>query len=354
MSLDRILSGDMPRSRILAALLAAGFLALLGAPFLFPGTKALGVAERICIFIVLAPSYDIVLGYTGIVSFAHAMFFGIGAYGVAIALATLPVGWSAILAGMAAALVVSTVLATAIGFISLRLRALYFSMMTLALASFALIMATQLRDLTGGEDGLTFSVPRLLTPAFRLLNTPVLGVRMDGRIVTYYLVFAATTLLFLLMVRIVNSPFGRVLQAIRENEFRAQALGFSIVLHRTLAGVIGAVMATLAGGMLALVLHYNGPTASMSFEIMVDSILLMTVIGGMGTLYGPMLGAIIIVVAQYYLQPGLAVLSALFAGLPVLPRLFDPDRWLLWMGVLFVAIVYFFPAGIVGWLRQRR
>jgi branched-chain amino acid transport system permease protein len=177
---------------------------------------------------------------------------------------------------------------------------------------------------------------------------------MDGRIVTYYLVFAATTLLFLLMVRIVNSPFGRVLQAIRENEFRAQALGFSIVLHRTLAGVIGAVMATLAGGMLALVLHYNGPTASMSFEIMVDSILLMTVIGGMGTLYGPMLGAIIIVLAQYYLQPGLAVLSALFAGLPVLPRLFDPDRWLLWMGVLFVAIVYFFPAGIVGWLRQRR
>jgi branched-chain amino acid transport system permease protein len=354
MSLDGILSGDRPRSRILAVLLAVGFLALLAAPLLFPGTKALGVAERICIFIVLAASYDIVLGYTGIVSFAHAMFFGIGAYGVAIALTTLPVGWAAVLAGTAAALVVSAVLATAIGFISLRLRALYFSMMTLALASFALIMATQLRDLTGGEDGLTFSVPSVLTPGFRLLNAPLFGVRMDGRIVTYYLVFVATTLLFLLMLRIVNSPFGRVLQAIRENEFRAQALGFSIVLHRTLAGVIGALMATLAGAMLALVLRYNGPTASMSFEIMVDSILLMTVIGGMGTLYGPMLGAIVIVLAQYYLQPGMAVLSGLFVGLPVLPRLFDPDRWLLWMGVLFVVIVYFFPTGIVGRLRQRR
>jgi branched-chain amino acid transport system permease protein len=353
MSLDAILSGDRPRSRILAGLLAAGFLALAGAPFLFPGTKALGVAERICIFVVLAASYDIVLGYTGIVSFAHAMFFGIGAYGVAIALTALPVGWVAVLAGTAAALVVSAGLATAIGFISLRLRALYFSMMTLALASFALIMATQLRGLTGGEDGLTFSVPAVLTPGFRLLQAPLFGVRVDGRIVTYYLVFAATTLLFLLMLRIVNSPFGRVLQAIRENEFRAQALGFSIVLHRTLAGVIGAVMATLAGAMLALVLRYNGPTASMSFEIMVDSILLMTVIGGMGTLYGPALGAIVIVLAQYYLQPGMAVLSGWFAATPVLARLFDPDRWLLWMGVLFVLIVYFFPSGIVGRLRQR-
>jgi branched-chain amino acid transport system permease protein len=354
MSLDRILSGDRPRSRILAVLLTAAFLALLAAPFLFPGTKALGVAERICIFIVLAASYDIVLGYTGIVSFAHAMFFGIGAYGVAIALNTLPVGWIAVLIGIVAALAVSAVLATAIGFISLRLRALYFAMMTLALASFALIMATQLRDLTGGEDGLTFSVPTILSPGFKLLNTPLFGVRMDGRIVTYYLVFAATTLLFLLMLRIVNSPFGRVLQAIRENEFRAQALGFSIVLHRTLAGVIGALAATLAGAMLALVLRYNGPSASMSFEIMVDSILLMTVIGGMGTLYGPALGAIVIVLAQYYLQPGMAILSGLLAGLPVLPRLFDPDRWLLWMGVLFVVIVYFFPTGIVGRLRQRR
>jgi branched-chain amino acid transport system permease protein len=102
------------------------------------------------------------------------------------------------------------------------------------------------------------------------------------------------------------------------------------------------------------VLRYNGPSASISFEIMVDSILLMTVIGGMGTLYGPMLVAIVIVLAQYYLQPGMAMLSGIFAGAPVLPRLFDPDRWLLWMGVLFVVIVYFFPTGIAGRLRLRQ
>ena len=351
--LDTLLSGDRPRSRILGLLLLVAFLALAAAPFLFPGTKALGTAGRICIFIVLAASYDIVLGYTGIVSFAHAMFFGIGAYGVAIALNVLPVGWGAIGIGLVAALIVSAILATLIGFISLRLRALFFAMVTLAVASFALIMATQLRFLTGGEDGLTFALPQVLTPAFRLFAEPLLGVRVGGRVITYYLVFGLATGLFLLMLRIVNSPFGRVLQALRENEFRAEALGYSIVLHRTLAGVVGALMATVAGAMLAIVLRYNGPAASMSFEVMVDSILLMTVVGGMGSLYGPMLGAIVIVLAQYYLQPGLAALAGVLAGVPLLPRLFDPDRWRLWLGVLFVVIVYFFPTGIVGRLRER-
>lgn len=352
--MGRLISNDYPRSRVLAILLVVTFVALALAPFLFPGTRSLGVASRICIFILLAASYDIVLGYTGIVSFGHAMFFGFGAYGVAIMLARGWVGWDAIAIGVAAALVLSAVVATAIGLISLRVRALFFSMMTLAVASFALILATQLRDLTGGEDGLTFSLPPLLSPSFRLLAEPLFGVRVDGRIITYYLVFGVSLALFLTLLRIVNSPFGRVLQAIRENEFRAEALGYSVVLHRTLAGVIGACMATIAGALLAIVLRYNGPAASMSFEIMVDSILLMTVIGGMGTLYGPLLGAVLIVMAQYYLQPAMGALSAAFAGVPLLPSLFHPDRWLLWLGVLFVVIVYFFPSGIVGRLRSGR
>lgn len=348
MRLDAILSGDRPRGRVLTVVLILAVLALAAAPFLFPGTKALGVASRICIFIVLAASYDIVLGYTGIVSFAHAMFFGIGAYGVAIALSGLGPSWGAVLLGLGGALLISAVLATLIGFVSLRLRALYFSMVTLAVASFALILATQAREITGGEDGLTFSVPRLLSPGFRLLAEPLFGVRVDGRVITYYLVFVVAVVMFLAMLRVVNSPFGRVLQAIRENEFRAQALGYSLLLHRTLAGVIGALAATVAGAMLALVLRYNGPAASMSFEIMVDGILLMTVVGGMGTLYGPMIGAILIVLAQYQLQPALAGLSAQIAGWPVLPLLINPDRWLLWLGVLFVVIVYFFPKGLAG------
>ena len=349
---NRLISGDWPRSRILAVLLVVTFFALAFAPFLFPGTRALGVASRICIFILLAASYDIVLGYTGIVSFAHAMYFGFGAYGVAIMLAKVGVGWASVCLGLGGAMLLSAIVACVIGLISLRVQALFFAMVTLAVASFALILATQLRDLTGGEDGLTFALPTILTPGFQFFDSPLFGVRADGRLVTYYLVFTVSLLLFLLMLRVVNSPFGRVLQAIRENEFRAEALGYSIVVHRTLAGVFGAVVAAVAGGLLALVLRYNGPAASMSFEIMVDSILLMAVIGGMGTLYGPALGAVVIVLAQYYLQPGMQALSSLFAGVPLLPTLFHPDRWLLWLGTLFVVIVYFFPSGIVGRLRE--
>jgi len=349
--LDWLLSGDLPGSALLGVLMLAVLVALAFAPFLFPGTRSLAVASRICIFIVLAASYDVMLGYTGIASFAHTMFFGMGAYGVAIALAKLWVGWDAILLGTAAGVALAVFLAALIGLLSLRVRAIFFSMITLAVASFALILATQLREITGGEDGLTFSVPRILTPGFRLAAEPVLGVRLDGRFVTYYLIFGVSLALFLLMLRIVNSPFGRVLQAVRENEFRAEALGYRIVIYRTLAGALSAAMAALAGAMMALLLRYNGPAATLSFDIMVD-ILLMVVIGGMGTLYGPALGAVVLVMAEYYLQPAMAALSGSLASWPVLPALFHPDRWLLWLGVLFVLIVYFFPAGIVGKLRE--
>jgi branched-chain amino acid transport system permease protein len=349
-ALDWLLSGDRPGGMLLNLVMLAVLLALALAPLLFPGTRSVAVAARICVFIVLAASYDMMLGYTGIASFAHAMFFGIGAYGVAIALTKLAIGWGAVLLGTAGGVALSVAVAAVIGLLSLRVRAIFFSMITLAVASFAYILATQLRDLTGGEDGLTFSVPEALTPGFRLLADPVLGVRLDGRIVTYYLVFALSLVLFLVMLRIVNSPFGRVLQAIRENEFRAEALGYRIVVYRTLAGALSAAMASLAGAMLALLLHYNGPAATLSFELMLD-ILLMVVIGGMGTLYGPALGAVVLVMAQYYLQPAMGALAGALAGWPLLPTLFDPDRWLLWLGVLFVLVVYFFPAGIVGKLR---
>jgi branched-chain amino acid transport system permease protein len=347
-----LISGDRPGHPLASLLVVVVLLALAGAPFLFPGTRSVAVAARICIFIVLAGSYDIMLGYTGIASFAHAVSFGIGAYAVAIPLSAGATSWGAVLAGTAAGVAVAVALAVVVGLLSLRVRAIFFSMVTLAVGSFALLLASQLRDLTGGEDGLTFSRPAALSPGFRLLHDPVLGVRLDGRLVTYYLVFLVCLLLFLLMLRIVNSPFGRVLQAIRENGFRAEALGYRVAVFRTVAGAIAAAIAAVAGALMALLLGYIGPAATLSFSIMVD-ILLMVVIGGMGTLYGPLLGAVVIVLAEYYLQPGMQALSDSVAGVPLLPALFLPDRWLLWLGLLFVLIVYFFPAGIVGSLRRR-
>jgi branched-chain amino acid transport system permease protein len=344
------LSDNPPGRRLLNGLLLAIGVALVLAPFLFPGTKALGVAGRICIFAVLVASYDLMLGYTGIVSFAHMMFFGMGAYGVAIALAKVGAGWGAVLLGAGAAALLAVVVAIGIGLLSLRVRAIFFSMITLAVASFAQIVATQWRDLTGGEDGLTFAVPELLRPGYRLLEEPLLGVKFNGTVLTYYLALAVCAALFLALLRIVNSPFGRVLQAIRENEFRVEAMGYQVVAYRTLAFVIAAVVASLAGGLMALVLHYVGPDATLSFSLMVD-VLLMIVIGGMGTLYGAVIGALLVVIAEYYLQNVLGAAHGALAGLPLVAALFHPDRWLMWLGVLFVLIVIFFPQGIVGRLR---
>jgi branched-chain amino acid transport system permease protein len=155
------------------------------------------------------------------------------------------------------------------------------------------------------------------------------------------------------MLRIVNSPFGLVLRAIRENEFRVEAMGYRVVAYRTWVCVISAVMASLAGALMALVLGYNGPDATLSFGLMID-ILLMIVIGGMGTLYGAVIGSILVVLAEYYLQNALNAVSGVTSGMPFLSALLNPDRWLLWLGILFVLIVTFIPQGIVGRLRWRR
>src|SRR5258706_391891 len=167
--LNRLLSGDMPRSRVLAVLLLLIFLGLAAAPFVFPGVKALNVAAKVLIFVVLVASFDLLLGYTGIVSFAHTMFFGIGAYGVAIASTRMGPGWAAVLVGVATALVVSLLLSLLIGLFSLRVKAIFFAIITLAVASAFLTLASKLSDFTGGEDGLNFKVPQALQPGTQYL-----------------------------------------------------------------------------------------------------------------------------------------------------------------------------------------
>jgi len=351
--LTRLLSNDFPRSRVLAAILLLLLLSLAFTPFLFPGVKALNVAAKVLVFVVLVASFDLLLGYTGIVSFAHTMFFGIGAYGVAIASTRMGAGWAAIGVGLLCALALSFVLALAIGLFSLRVRAIFFSMITLAFAAAFQTLASQLSEFTGGEDGLTFRMPEILSPSHEFAAEPFLGVSLDGRLLCYYLLFVTALVLVLAMLRIVNSPFGRVLQAIRENEFRAEAIGYRVVVYRTVSSILSALFATLAGAMLAIWLRYNGPDTTLSFEIMLD-VLLIVVIGGMGTIYGAAIGSGLFVVAQSYLQDLLRLASEAVSGLPWLAALLSPDRWLLWLGLLFVLSVYYFPTGVVGRLRALR
>jgi branched-chain amino acid transport system permease protein len=351
--LIKLLSGDLPRSRLLGFVLAAIVLTLGLAPFLFSGARPLNTAATICIYIVLVASYDLLLGYTGIVSFAHTMFYGIGAYGVGIALASVEEPtWNAAFIGLLLSLVLTVALALVIGLFALRVRAIFYAMITLAVASSFAVLASQLSDFTGGEDGRTFSVPELLSPGFTLMENEVFGRAVDGKLITYYLVFFGCLLLFLFLLRLVNSPFGRVLQAIRENEFRAEALGYRTMVYRILANVLAAVVAALAGALMALWLRYVGPKTSLGFEVMTD-ILLIVVIGGMGTMYGAVVGAALFILAQNYLKELMGHASEALSGIPMLAAALHPDRWMLWLGVLFILSIYFFPIGIVGKLRLR-
>jgi branched-chain amino acid transport system permease protein len=197
---------------------------------------------------------------------------------------------------------------------SLRVRAIFFAMITLAVAAAFQTLASQLSDFTGGEDGLSFKVPELLSPGTEFSDEPFWGVSLDGRLLSYYLLFVLALGMLLAMLRIVNSPFGRVLQAIRENEFRAEAIGYRVVVYRTLSIVV---------------------------------------IGGMGTVYGAAIGSVLFLLAQSYLQDLLRLASEAAVAWPLLSALLSPDRWLLWLGLLFVLSVYYFPTGVVGRLRTR-
>jgi branched-chain amino acid transport system permease protein len=334
-SVNWILSGDLPRSRVLAVILIAILASLVLAPFIFPGTRSLNVAAKVAVFILLVASYDLLLGYTGVVSFAHTMFFGIGGYGVGIAAAKLGPTWGNLALGIVISLITTLIVAFAIGLLSLRVRAIFFAMITLAVASFFQILASQLSDFTGGEDGINFKLPAIL----------------HNRLVCYYLVLAFSAAFFLVLLRVVNSPFGRVLLSVRENEFRAEAIGYRTVAYRTVANCLGALGATAAGVLYSIWLRYTGPDTTLSFSIMID-LLLMVVIGGMGTMYGAAIGATLFVVAQNYLQDLMKLGSGMAQGVPLLAGLLHPDRWLLWLGVLFILCVYYFPNGIVGRLRR--
>ncbi len=350
----RALAGRM----VVYALVGLVGLALALAPFLFPDVRSQEVAARICVFIVLVASYDLLIGYTGIVSFAHTMFFGLGAYGTAIAIKTMGPGFEAILVGGGLGIIAALVLALLIGLLSLRVKAIFFAMVTLSAASVMMVLASQLSDFTGGEDGITYSIPRLFSPATELLTDAegkalkIFGIPLNGKLALYYFVFISALLLFLAMMRIVASPLGSVLEAIRENEMRAEAIGYRVVFHRTAIFCIAAGIAATAGILRAVWLKYTGPEVVLSFDIMID-ILLMVVIGGMGTLWGAVIGVVLMTLAQYYLKDLMALGAEATSAFPVLPDLLNPERWLLWLGLCFILLVYFFPAGIAGTLMGR-
>jgi len=291
-------------------------------PFVSDSRTMIILLTQIFIFGILAMSYDILLGYTGIVSFGHAMFFGIGAYSSAIILnlyeSTMMIFILSIVFGM----VLSAVLSFFVGLLTLRLKSHYYAMLTLAISGLLLVVAEKWRTITKGNDGFTFRAPEI----FR------------DRMMFYLFVLACLIITFMFFKRFVSSPLGRVLIAVRENEQRTASLGYKTLHYKVIASVLAGVVASVAGSLYAVSLRFVN-TSVMSMDITLDA-LLMTIIGGVGTLIGPLIGATVIEFAQHYL-------SGLARDYPIF------ERWIIIFGIIYILAVIFFPRGIAGTLGNK-
>ncbi|CAM3261221.1 MULTISPECIES: branched-chain amino acid ABC transporter permease [Brevibacillus] len=294
---------------------------LIGFPFVSDSRSALILLTQIFIYAVFAMSYDILLGYTGIISFGHAMFFGIGAYTTAIFLHRWDHTMLAFLVSLLVVLVLTGIVSYLIGVMTLRLKSHFYAMLTLAVAGLFLVLAEKWRDLTKGSDGFTFYIPDVL----------------KDRTTLYFASFFFMIIMFFLLKRFTDSPTGKVLQAIRENEQRTESLGYQILHYKIIASVVAGLAAGMSGSMYAITLRFVN-TAVFGTNVTLDA-LLMTIVGGVGTLFGSIVGSALILLVH--------------AGLTDLAKIhWIFERWMIFFGALYILAVMFFPQGVVGMLRQ--
>ena len=307
---------DMNRNRSYTPLIiVAAALFLLFLPFLTP-YKAL--ASQMLIFAIFALGYDICFGYTGLLSFGHAAFFGLGAYGAGLSMIhfSIPIP-GAILFGI----VVSVAAAFPIGLLSIRRHGIYFAMVTLAFAQMIYFIVFKWRSLTGGDDGL-HGVPRV----------PFGPIDLTSELALYYFILFFFVASVILGIRIIHSPFGKTLECLRENENRAKNIGYNPTRFKLISFMISAGFAGLAGALYAILQNFV-PLFTLSLDTSGD-IVLMTLVGGMGTLYGPIMGAMGLVFLKDFLSS-------------------YTDIWPLFLGALFVLSVMTFRKGVFKELFDR-
>jgi branched-chain amino acid transport system permease protein len=316
-------SGFQGGVRALLAL-AAIWAALLLAPYWMPplgGYTALGT--RVLVLALAAMSVNFLLGFTGVLSFGHAAYFGLGAYGTGLALkfVTLSTPLS-ILVGMGLAGIVGGLL----GSLIVRRRGVYFAMVTIAFGQVFYYIAFQWSSLTGGDDGLRgFSRQPL---HFGLFTIDILS-NADA---FYYFVLLFFALVTGAMALVLRSPFGRTMLAIRENERRARFLGIAVERHIWVAFTLSCFFIGVAGALYALTNNFADPRG-LHYSQSGDFVM-MAVMGGMRTFWGPLLGAAVFVVVQDYLS-----------SITV--------NWMSFVGLLFVMVVLFFPRGLLGFVRRK-
>jgi branched-chain amino acid transport system permease protein len=299
----------MARHRVAAVL---GFLLVF--PFLLP-YEALAV--NILIYGLYALGFNMVFGYMGVLSFGHAAFFGMGSYAAGIVIAHYGLHW---LAALAIGVVAAGICAAIIGGLATRTRGIYFAMVTLALSQCVYYLVYQMEDLSGGENGLR-------GVDVHKLGIPGLELTLIDPLTKYYFVFAFVALAVWLFSRILASPFGAVLEAIRENENRARACGIDVMMSKWLAFVISGMFCGLAGALNAIHLSIV-PIESLHYHTSGLAVM-MSLLGGMGTFFGPFVGAMIFLV----LEDAITLVTV---------------HWQLFVGALFVFFILFFPRGVWG------
>jgi branched-chain amino acid transport system permease protein len=283
------------------------------------------LAVNILIFGLFAVGFNLIFGYAGMLSFGHAAFFGLGAYGCGIAIARFGIPW---LPALMLGVVLATVGAAIIGGLAIRTRGIYFAMVTLALSQVIYYGAYQWVAMTGGEDGLRgVRVPAVELGLFR--------VNLLDPLEKYYFILFFVVIALALFSRILNSPFGAVLEAVRENEQRARACGYDVTRTRWLAMTLSGAFSGLAGALYAI--HLSIVPIETLHYFTSATVVMMTLLGGMGTFFGPFLGAF-----TYLMLEDVITLITV--------------HWQLFVGALFVLLILFFPKGIWGsllvWLRR--
>ncbi|MEH6989332.1 branched-chain amino acid ABC transporter permease [Cytobacillus firmus] len=294
---------------------------MLLVPFVNDSRSTLILLTQIFIFAIFAMSFDILLGYTGIVSFGHCMFFGIGAYSTALILNKLDATLPNFLIGLVIGIILSALVSYIIGLLSLRLKSHFYAMLTLAVSQLFLVLAEKWRGLTHGGDGFTFSVPDVF----------------KDRTSFYYITLISVAVVFILLKLFTESSTGKVLKAISQNEYRAEALGYQTLHYKLIASVTAGVAASLSGALYAVSLRFIN-TNVFSIEVTLDA-LLMTMIGGMGTLAGAVAGAGIIEFLRHYL-------SELAMTFPIF------ERWTIILGFLYIVVLLGFPSGLAGVIKK--
>ena len=295
---------------------------LIVAPLVLPEFWRRFVTE-ILIWGLLAMSSDILIGYTGMVSFGHSVFFGIGMYGAAAALLTVrpPNLWLALLYGLVAAGLVAVFVA----YFSTRLRDIYFAITTLVFSQIFYVIIFTWTEVTGGENGLTFRQPPLAIPGvLSAAFTPV---------TLHWFVLGVVTLSYLLLRRVTQSPFGMVLQSIRENEPRTRAIGYHVERYKIVAVMLSGLVAGLAGVLYAVQNKFVAP--DFVFFVVSGEVVIFNVMGGMGTLVGPVAGAAFFLL----LREGLSR--------------FWTEYYLIPVGIIFTLMVIWIPQGLLGFAKRR-